>query len=421
MRAVSLFCLSVLVLVPACTLGAQIKIHRQLKHYLIKRSDGETTNVDERIDTIEETLDKPDDLQTVNEDGDEPTAPVVQAKSPEETKTKGVAKVPLSKVGVSLNSLLDFSEWRRFKAEHNKSYASSEEEETRFNIFLANKEKVERHNAEFEQGKTSFRLALNKFSDQLTEEFTRKVNGFKRSLGDNVNRAKGARFLAPFNVRVPTKVDWREPVNTYVTPVKDQGHCGSCWAFSSTGALEGQHSKKAGKLVSLSEQNLVDCSGPYGNQGCNGGLMDQAFTYIKENHGVDTEKSYPYEGKDGRCRFKKPNVGADDAGFVDVDSKNETALEIAVATVGPVSVAIDASHESFQMYGGGVYFEPQCDPENLDHGVLVVGYGVSEQGEEYWIVKNSWGAGWGEKGYIRMAKNKKNHCGIATAASYPLV
>ncbi|KAH9488346.1 hypothetical protein Btru_063756 [Bulinus truncatus] len=168
--------------------------------------------------------------------------------------------------------------------------------------------------------------------------------------------------------------------------------------------------------------------------------MDQAFTYIKVNNGIDTETSYPYEGvvsffvylhnvqtknknevaTDDTCRFKAANVGANDTGFVDVKSKDEGALQDAVANVGPISVAIDASHASFQLYAGGVYHSIFCSQTNLDHGVLAVGYG-NEKGKDYWLVKNSWGASWGEQGYIKMSRNRDNNCGIATAASYPTV
>jgi len=174
-------------------------------------------------------------------------------------------------------------------------------------------------------------------------------------------------------------------------------------------------------MTELSEQNLVDCSETFGNQGCNGGLMDNAFNYVKANKGIDTESSYPYEAKDGRCRFKKDKIGAEDSGFTDIPQGDEDALTAALASVGPVSVAIDASQESFQFYKKGVYYEPNCSPTGLDHGVLAVGYGVDKDGGNFYIVKNSWGPDWGEKGYIRMARDKDNNCGIASAASYPLV
>lgn len=149
--------------------------------------------------------------------------------------------------------------------------------------------------------------------------------------------------------------------------------------------------------------------------------MDNAFKYIKDNHGIDTEASYPYKAEDGKCHYNPSSSGATDRGFVDVESGSEADLKAALATVGPISVAIDASHESFQFYASGVYNEPECDSEQLDHGVLAVGYGTTDKGEDYWLVKNSWGTTWGDAGYIKMTRNQNNQCGIATQASYPLV
>ncbi|CAG9797789.1 unnamed protein product [Chironomus riparius] len=319
-------------------------------------------------------------------------------------------------------------EWNEFKATHGKTYEDPSEEKLRLKIYIDNRHKIAKHNTRFYANEVPYKLKLNKYADMLHSEFVRTFNGFNRSTAVSSNSVyknfakieEPVTFIGAENVVLPTSVDWRP--KGAVTPIKDQGHCGSCWSFSATGALEGQHFRKTGQLVSLSEQNLVDCSGSYGNNGCNGGLMDNAFQYIKDNGGIDTESTYPYEGIDDTCHFVKKNVGATDKGFVDIPQGDEEAMKKAVATIGPVSVAIDASHESFQFYSEGVYYEPQCDSEQLDHGVLVVGYGTDETTkEDYWVVKNSWGTSWGDKGYIRMARNRKNHCGIATASSYPLV
>jgi len=200
-----------------------------------------------------------------------------------------------------------------------------------------------------------------------------------------------------------------------VTGVKDQGSCGSCWAFSTTGSMEGTIFLLKGHLTSLSEQQLVDCAGSYGNAGCNGGLMDNAFKYAEKN-GLCTEAAYPYTARDGTCKSSSCTASADTkiSNYKDV-AHNENALGSSV-DITPISVAIEADQSGFQLYKSGV-FSGVCG-QNLDHGVLAVGYGT-DSGQDYWKVKNSWGTSWGEQGYIRMIRNK-DECGIANEPSYPI-
>jgi len=213
---------------------------------------------------------------------------------------------------------------------------------------------------------------------------------------------------------LPTSFDWRD--HGAVTGVKNQGQCGSCWAMSATGTIEGAHAIKLGKLVSLSEQNLMDCSVPEGNQGCNGGLMDYAYQYVIKNHGIDTEASYPYLGTGpNACKYNPKTIGATVASYVDVPV-DETALLNAVAMV-PVANAIDGSHTSFQLYSSGIYNSTTCSSTEIDHSMLVIGWGVLD-GQEYWLCKNSWGTAWGMKGYVLMMRNKNNQCGVASECSY---
>jgi cathepsin L len=319
----------------------------------------------------------------------------------------------------SLRTLIQqgYNDWEAYKTQHGKEFSDESLENERMLAFLSSQQHIRHHNKAYENGDVNFKLGLNHIADLPFSEY-QKLNGYRRIYGDQ-GRRNSSRFLAPLNVEVPDAVDWRD--HGYVTDIKNQGMCGSCWAFSSTGALEGQHKRATGTLVSLSEQNLVDCSTAFGNNGCNGGLMDFAFQYVKENHGIDTEDSYPYKAKQKKCNFKRGAVGAEDTGFVDLPEGDEEQLKVAVATQGPISVAIDAGHRSFQLYKTGVYYEKQCSSEQLDHGVLVVGYGTDQKGGDYWIVKNSWGKEWGMEGFIHIARNRGNHCGIASKASYPLV
>ncbi|KAF4084348.1 hypothetical protein AMELA_G00127620 [Ameiurus melas] len=311
--------------------------------------------------------------------------------------------------------LLEFQDW---KQKFGKIYKSVEEEYQHKKTWQENYKLVMNHNILADKGSKSYRLGMNYFADMSNLEYRQSV--FKGCLSFNRTKNHNAStFLRQVGGHaLPTTVNWTD--KGYVTEVKDQKQCNSCWAFSATGALEGQTFKKTRKLVTLSKQQLVDCSQKFGNSGCQGGWMNWAFEYVKENGGLDTEESYPYEAKNRSCKYSPATVGVKCTGYVEIKSEDENALQEAVATIGPISVAIDANHTSFQLYESGLYDEPDCSSSDVNHGVLAVGYGTDD-GKDYWLIKNSWGLNWGHTGYIKMSRNKDNQCGIATAASYPLV
>jgi len=297
-----------------------------------------------------------------------------------------------------------FTQWMH---EHNRVYASHEFFQ-RYNSFKWNMDFVNKWNSENSQTV----LGLNNMADLSNEEYQKIYLGTHIDVTDT--------YVPVVETQVEpaaVNVDWR--TSGAVTGIKDQGQCGSCWSFSSTGAIEGISKIKRGSLVSVSEQNLMDCSTSYGNQGCNGGLMTSAFKYVVANKGIDTEASYPYTMASQACRFSTANVGATITNYKTVAAGSESALVTAIISQ-PVSVAIDASHNSFQLYKSGIYYESACSSSRLDHGVLAIGYGTDTTGD-YYIVKNSWGTSWGTAGYINMARNRNNNCGIATQAAYPTI
>nr|XP_035924577.1 pro-cathepsin H isoform X3 [Halichoerus grypus] len=216
----------------------------------------------------------------------------------------------------------------------------------------------------------------------------------------------------------PPFVDWRKK-GKFVSPVKNQGGCGSCWTFSTTGALESAIAIKSGKLLSLAEQQLVDCAQNFNNHGCQGGLPSQAFEYIRYNKGIMGEDSYPYEGQDGDCKFQPSKAIAFVKDVANITINDEEAMVEAVALYNPVSFAFEVTRD-FMMYRKGVYSSTSCHktPDKVNHAVLAVGYG-EQNGIPYWIVKNSWGPQWGMNGYFLIERGK-NMCGLAACASYPI-
>ncbi|WOK95304.1 hypothetical protein Cni_G04011 [Canna indica] len=301
-----------------------------------------------------------------------------------------------------------FESWME---KHRKSYASFAEKLRRFEVFEDNLKHIDETNR---KSGGSYWLGLNEFADLSHDEFKEKYLGVNTGMPRRRSECSSS-FRYGNASELPESVDWRK--KGAVTRVKNQGQCGSCWAFSTVAAVEGINQIAMGNLISLSEQELIDCSSE--NNGCNGGLMDYAFSFIASNGGLHTEDDYPYLMEEGTCDEKRAEMETVTiSGYEDVPENSEESLLKALAHQ-PVSVAIEASGRNFQFYSGGVFDGP-CGSE-LDHGVAAVGYGTSK-GQDYIIVKNSWGSNWGEKGYIRMKRNTgkaEGLCGINLMASYP--
>lgn len=292
----------------------------------------------------------------------------------------------------SPDELDSYNAFTGFMLEYNKAYQTYGEWNHRYEVFTENNKFVSEHTHPDFSVAMNYRGDMNSDDMKSTFEFSRGCDAFEPSGGTP-----------------PDGVDHRGKL---VTPVKDQGQCGSCWAFSTTGAVEGLHALTTGELVPLSEEQLVECS-TYGDHGCEGGLMDYGFAYVK-NNGLCSEDDYPYTAEDGVC-VMNCTTQVTIAGCKDVSPDTEADMVAAVA-VQPVSVAIEADSRSFSMYSGGVYSATDCGT-NLDHGVLVVGYTP-----DYWIVKNSWGDTWGENGYINIARDGSSQgmCGILMQPSFPI-
>ncbi|XP_063906830.1 procathepsin L-like [Zophobas morio] len=303
--------------------------------------------------------------------------------------------------------------WNDYKTLYQKSYDDSEEQK-RFDIFETNLRTIEDHNKQYGDKKVSYKMAVNQFADLTCDEFAQY---YARGYKPRNTESKVIPKTKSIYDEVPEEIDWRE--KGAVTQVKNQGVCGACWAFSTTGSLEGQNFLKNGVLVSLSEQELVDCIIARSLRGCNGGFLDVAFQYVID-HGLSTEDDYPYEEADGICHRGDLPSAVTEIAYLAIFGTSEEALKDAVGTVGPISVGVDAT--KWQFYSEGVFYDATCKTEanSLNHAVLAVGYGTEDDGE-YWLVKNSYGPEWGMDGYIKLARNRNNTCGIATEPWYPVL
>jgi len=308
-----------------------------------------------------------------------------------------------------------WSAWKEFLnipvvRERTNMYLNKVEHDLRFEVFKQNLDTISAHNKQ----NHSWTMGVNQFTDMTPLEFQKYTSCVSGKPAANSNTPK---FHAPtnWNKTAPSSVDWA--AKGAVTPIKNQGSCGSCWAFSTTGVIESRTKISKGNLLSLSEQQLVDCAG---QGGCNGGWPDQALYYVYNDRGLCTESAYPYKAVDQSCRSGYCSKYSDISTYAYV-TETTAAMEAAVAA-GPVSIVVEAS---FGSYNGGVY-TANCGT-NFNHAVLVVGYGHdSSSGYDYWKVKNSWGEWWGESGYIRLCRNcgRNNglgQCGILRYGVYPLI
>jgi len=333
----------------------------------------------------------------------------------------------LRKPAESKTLLLSLTKFHSWMEEHGKEYNSHEEKLKNLKTWIENDHKINEHNSK----ESSYILGHNEYSDMNQDQFAQHFKLGKyasvpvMSSEGNSAGVGGATMMVDESVELPDYVNWVEMGG--VSEMKNQGYCGACWAFSTTGGIEGAMFVKTGELVSLSEQNLLDCD--HKDLACRGGIMDDAFKFDEKSGGLCSEEDYPYKAK--KSSSCNPMNCTDVPGsivqtFVDVPPANEKALLGALA-LQPVSVAIEGSTTSFQFYKGGVLTDTKCGKNGeLDHGVLAVGYGTDlDTQEPYFLVKNSWGESWGVKGYVKIGRDssvsKYGICSIMKMASYPEV
>lgn len=340
---------------------------------------------------------------------------------------------------VAATTQQDLDAWQEYKMKYEKTYSTPAEDQLRMQVFLDNKQFIESHNT---KAQASFTQGVNPLSDLTAEEIVKSRCGFRLKSEDsrsmdgmlealllalnstadrdpNYNNATEEQARAWYEAAFTApSLDWR--TTGRVSRVKDQGACGSCWSFATVGALEAITAARNQSTL-LSEQNLVDCSGQYGNEGCNGGLMDAALRYVRD-FGIMSSRDYRYTAKRGTCQFDKTKSVLQVRGSVVLPRGSESLLRLALALTGPIPIAIDAGPRSFHSYKSGVYDDSACKnrARDLNHAVLLVGYGTTKSGGDYWIVKNSWGTKWGDNGYMKIARNRANLCGVASFAVLPI-
>lgn len=318
--------------------------------------------------------------------------------------------------------------WDRFKSAHNKTYPTAQEEDLRKSIFFDTLHTITSHNVKYKLKMTSFRIGLNQVADKTFKEFL-EMNPLNETMKQimeaeleklEFNPYENFNFSFPAGEadELPKSFDWRE--FGAVSRVKDQQECSACYAMAAIGALESQIFIRTRKLLDLSEQEVVDCARNYSNFQCHTGVSFRVFDFIKDRGALSSTVDYPYEGRPGECRAEARRMKIELKGFGSVDdyssSSDETIMH-ALMMKGPLVVGLGVAHETFMRYVSGIYSEPACPPRP-NHAGLLVGFG-SENGEDFWIIKNSWGETWGELGFMRLSRNLT--CQFSSTAIYPIL
>ena len=332
--------------------------------------------------------------------------------------------------------------WNSWKQKYSPNYATIEIELAAYKNFVFNKNLVDSHNQRFAQGLESYYLSLNKFAATDYKEFA------QTHLSPKTNGLLSFEYKCPVtfesnSTSLPDSLSYKPgSASVQTTEVKDQGNCGSCWTFGAVAAMEGALCRAGVKDCSnwkgLSEQQLVDCASrthrsndenvidlaPYDNNACNGGFQTNAFRAIMLQGGMEQEADYPYisgdSGRKGTCQYDKSKAIKNVLSNCSmVKSKDEADLKAAIYEKGVTTVGINAAGPQFMLYSGGIFQRSGCNPNALDHAVTITGYGV-DAGDKFWEIKNSWSTDWGENGYMRLARDQGNMCGVATDAQFAI-
>ncbi|CAD7094065.1 unnamed protein product [Hermetia illucens] len=313
--------------------------------------------------------------------------------------------------------ILVYDDFEDYKGQNNKTYRPFEEIRCR-KAYEENCKRIRAHNSLYQSGKVAFQLRANCFADLNSQNYLKShvrlvpspriplIDAPAQIVGASIHRSRDKN-------QIPDSFDWRD--QGFKTPPRNQLSCGSCYAFSIAESIEAQVYKRTGKILDLSEQQIVDCSTRTGNKGCAGGSLRNTLKYLEQYGGLMRDRDYPYRAKEKHCRFAKELAVVQISSWAILPKHDEEAIKVAVATIGPVAVSINASPQTFQLYSNGIYDDPDCSADMVNHAMLVVGYTP-----EYWIMKNWWGDNWGDGGYMKIRRNR-NLCGLANYAAYAIV